>query len=173
MKKVSTFFSALLAAAALLLAVAIIAAAADRPAVTGDINKLNAEISQINKDAKVPQGERIVAKKIADDFNVSIDRINVLLGGMMQYGDAAAVLAFAEKLPGGISNQNVNKVMDMRSKAAWDKVAQNLRIDPGSVAGRLSSVEDGIQTALAESYDRGRAAGGVDQSSEEPGSQKY
>jgi hypothetical protein len=113
--------------------------------------------------------ESIVAKKLADDFDVSSDRINVLLGNMMRYGDVAAVLAFAEKLPGGITGRNVDEVMKIRFEGAWDDVAQNFDIDPATVAGRLSSVEDGIQTALAESYDQGRAAGGgPDESKAEP-----
>lgn len=162
MKKVSILFSSLVATAALLLAVATMSAAADRPAVSGDIDKLNAEISKINQDAMVPQGESIVAKQLADDFSVTSDRINVVLGNMMQYGDVAAVLAFAEKLPGGITNPNVDRVMNIRSKGAWTDVAQNFGIDPAIAAGRLSSIQDNIQTALAESYDQGRAAGGVE-----------
>lgn len=169
MKKISTLISSLLASAVLLLAAAAIAAAAELPAASGDVDRLNAEISKINEDAKLPQAEGVIAKQLADDFNVSSDRINILLGSMMQYGDVAAVLAFAEKLPGGITDRNMDEVMKVRFEGAWDDVAQNFGIDPGSIAGRLSSVQDGIQTALAESYDKGRAAGGgSDESKTEP-----
>lgn len=163
MKKIPTLISSLLASAALLLAVAAIAAAADVPAASGDVNKLNAQISQINEDSMQPQGESIIAKQLAADFNVSSDRIDVVVGNMMQYGDAAATLAFAEKLPGGITDRNVNEVMKIRYEGAWGDVARKFGIDPGSIAVRLSSVQDGIKTALAESSSEGRAAGGVNQ----------
>jgi hypothetical protein len=159
--KIRLLFTSLLVTVGMFLAATTITAA-DRAAVSPDISRLNAQVSRISEDAKLPQGEGVVAKQLANDFKVSSDRINLVLGSMMQYGDVAATLAFAEKMPGGITDQNVNKVMNTRSRGAWTDVAQQFGIDPTTVAGRLSSVQDNIQTALAVSYDQGRAAGGVD-----------
>ncbi len=161
MKKISLLFPSLLATVGLFLAGTTITAAADRAAVSPDVSTLDAQVSKINEDAKVPQGAGVVAKQLANDFRVSSDRINIVLGSMMHYGDVAATLAFAEKLPGGITDQNVNEIMNTRSRGAWTDVAQKFGIDPTAVAGRLSSIQDNIQTALAVSYDQGRAAGGV------------
>ena len=160
MKKITTLISLLLAIAVLLPTAATIAASAERPAISVAVDRLNAEISQINKDAQLPQGEAIIAEQLENDFNVSSDRISVLLGNMMQYGDAAAVRAFAEKLPEGITDRNVDEVTQSKFEGAWDQVAQNFGVAPGSIAGRLSCIEGGIQTALTESYGQGRAAGG-------------
>ncbi len=160
MKKISTSISSFLAGAVLLVASATFATAANPPAVSGDIGRLNAEVSQINEDARQPLGESIIARQLSADFNVSSEKIDVVVGNMMQYGDAAAVLAFAEKLPGGINDRNVDEVMKIRYAGAWSDVARKFGIDPGSVAVRLGKVQNGIKTALAESSAQGRAAGG-------------
>ena len=157
MKKIF-LICALLAAAGFL--AATVAVTADQPAASGEISKLNAAISQINDQAKTPQGESIIAKQLERDFTVSSGKINALRKKNTQYGDVAAALAFAEKLKGGISNPNLNDVTRAKNGATWDKVAKYFKIDIGSVAGRLSGVQENVKTALAESA-KGSAAGGV------------
>jgi hypothetical protein len=160
MKKISLIFALL--ASACFLSTATVAAAADQPAAAGGISKLYAAISQINEQARMPQGESIVAKQLERDFSVSGRKIKALHRDNTQYGDVAAALAFAEKLPGGITNSNLNEVTKGKNRATWDQVAKFFKIDVGIVAGRLSGVQENIKMALAESA-KGSAAGGVSQ----------
>ena len=123
---------------------------------------MNAVISEINEQAKNPQGEAITAKQLEREFSVSSGKIKALHRKNTQYGDVAAALAFAEKLPGGITNHNLNEVTRGKNRATWDQVASFFKIDAGSVAGRLSGVQKNIMTALAATS-KGSAAGGVSQ----------
>ncbi len=156
----------LIAVAALSITTAGIATAAT---VSKDENKLKAEITMLNTDAKLPQAEKILSRQLTDNFNVGTDRINSLLGKNLQYGEIAAILAFVEKLPGGITDANINRVVTMRQgRTGWNQVASSLKVNITDVVGKLSTIEDdahsGIKQALAESMTSGMGAGGVDES---------
>ena len=138
---------------------------------TKDTGKLNAEISLLNSYKSLPQSDQIITKKLTDSFKVSKDKVDSLLSRTMQVGDVAATLAFADKMSGGVTDANINKVVTAKTKGGWDQVAKNLNVDIADVASKLSSFEDdahkSIKQALADSYASGRATGGV---SEEPSS---
>ena len=129
-----------------------------------DVNKLKAEITMLNSDANLPQGEKTIAKQLTDSFSVASDKVNTLLARSMQYGEVAAILAFADKMPGGLTDANINQVMSMKSKGEWDQVAKNLNVNVSEVASKLSSLEDSahksIKQAYADSLSTGKGAGG-------------
>lgn len=131
-----------------------------------DVSKLNAEITMLNSDANMPQGDKIISKQLTDSFRVSSDKVNTMLGRSLQYGDVAATFAFADKMPGGITDANVNQIVNMRSKGTgWDQIAKSLNVSIGDVAGKLSTLENdahkNIKEALADSFSSGTAAGGA------------
>ncbi len=177
MKRFITTLSSLATIAVLVAAMAGAASAAGTQVLSGDkksadLGKLNAEISMLNYHANMPEGDRIISKELVDEFKVSPDRITGLMLHNLKYGDVAAIFAFAEHLPGGITNYNVNEVMKAKtSKGTWDQVASNFDMDTSSVLDRLSAIEDSvhreIKTALAESSVAGTAAGGVGDESTE------
>ena len=157
----------LAAAVSVLVATSQVATAA--AAVSKDESKLKAEITMLNTDAKLPQAEKILSRQLTDNFKVGTDRINSLLGKNLQYGDIAAILAFAEKMPGGITDPNVSRIVTMRQgKTGWDQIASNLKVNITDVVAKLTTIEDdshrGIKQALAESMTSGMGAGGVDES---------
>src|SRR5574337_902127 len=129
-----------------------------------DVGKLNAEISMLNSDANLPQGDKIIMKQLTDNFRVDSSKISSLLSRNMQYGDVAATLAFADKLPGGVTDANLGKVISMRD-SGWDQLAKNLNVRISDVASKLSSIEDSahkdIKQAFADSLSSGSAAGGA------------
>lgn len=132
-----------------------------------DENKLKAEITMLNADAKLPQAEKVIKKQLTDNFNVTSQKLNSLISKRMGYGEIAAVLAFADKMPGGVTDANINQVLNMRqSKAGWDQIAKSANVDLSEVAGSLGSFEDdihsGIKQALAEAPTAG--AGGAEES---------
>lgn len=171
MKKFVVNMLSLLAVAALLATMAGIATAAATAGASKDENKLKAEITMLNSEAKLPQADKVISKQLTDSFNVKSDKINSLLGRNIQYGEIAAILAFADKMPDGVTDANINKVMTLReSRTGWDQIAKNLNVDIADVASKLSSIEDdahkNIKQAMVEAPAAGVGAGGVGESSE-------
>jgi hypothetical protein len=157
--------TALLAAVLLVLTTGTVLAASSSTPSPKDTGKLNAEISLLNSYKSLPQGDQIITKKLTENFKVSKDKVDSLLSRTMQVGDVAATLAFADKMSGGLTDSNINKVVTAKSKGGWDMVAKNLGVDIADVASKLSSFEDdahkSIKQALADSYVSGRATGGI------------
>jgi hypothetical protein len=160
MKK-TTYILSLIVATVMVMTAGIAAAAT---ATAKDEAKLTAEITMLNADAKLPQGEKMISKQLTDSFSVKSDKISSLLSKNMQYGEVAAILAFADKMPGGVTDANINQVQNLRqTKAGWTQISRNLKVDLSDVASKLSGIEDDahkdIKQALSESPS-GRGAGG-------------
>lgn len=170
MKKITHATFILVVIAVSMVFLAGLATAASTPSPK-DLEKLNAGIKMLNADADEPQGDKIIAKLLMDTFKVSSDKVASLVGSTtlienkkQQYGEAAAILAFAEELPGGVTVENITKVSNMREKTPdWGKLAQNLNVDIGKVAGKLSSLEIDAHTRIKQvavvSSPSGSAAG--------------
>lgn len=167
MKKVAIKMFSLAAAAIFLVSLINIASAAET-ARSKDLSKLNAEITMLNADAKLPQADKIISKQLMDNFDVKSDKISSLVGRNMQYGDIAAILAFADKMPGGLTDANINQVLSMRqSRTGWAQIAKSLNVDISDVTGKLSSIEEdahtGIKQALAEAPAAGAGGGPMEE----------
>lgn len=165
MKRITVNTLTIVAVAALLVGMVGIATAGMTSSLSKDASKLNAEITMLNTDVNLPQGEKVISKELTDTFRVDSSKFSSLIGRNMQYGDIAAILAFAEKMPGGVTDDNINRVVIMRSSATgWDQVARRLNVSIGDVAARLSSLEDSahrnIKQAYADSLSAGAGAGG-------------
>ncbi len=170
MKKITHATFILAAVVITLVFLAGLATAASTPSPK-DLEKLNAGITMLNSDADQPQGEKIISKLLMDAFKVSSDQVASLVGlttlienKKQQYGDAAAILAFAEEMPGGATVENIAKVSNMRQKTReWGQLAKNLNVDVGKVAGKLSSLEIDAHTRIKQvavvSSPSGSAAG--------------
>jgi len=185
MKKITHATFILAAVAITMVFRAGLATAASTPSPQ-DLEKLNAGIKMLNADADQPQGDKIIAKLLKDTFKVSIDKVASLVGSTtlienkkQQHGEAAAILAFAEEMPGGVTDENITKVSNMREKTPdWGQLAQNLNVDVGKVAGKLSSLEieaqKRIKLAAGDSSSSGSAPSGMSGGSKSgAGSSKY
>ncbi len=137
---------------------------------TRDLATLQICITMLNEDGRLPtEAGLVVKKRLSDKYDLTLGKIDSLLGPDMQYGDLAAVLAFAKKMSGGVKDANINKVINMRqSGTGWDQIAGNLHLDLSGIAGSLSRFEEGthsrIKQALVESSWAGAAAGGTEAS---------
>lgn len=79
-------------------------------------------------------GERLKA-----DYKVDDARINALRDKNYGYGEIKKVLALAEKMPGGITDENVNKITAMREgppKMGWGQIAKKQGVHQGSLNGK-------------------------------------
>lgn len=135
-----------------------------------DEKKLTVGITMLNSDAKLPAGEKVLIKQLTDEFDVKKDKISSLKGKNLSYGEIAVVLALADKMDGGVSDANINRVAGMKPSSAsgWSKVAKNLNVDIADVADKVSSIEDnahsGIKEAALETTGRGAGGGEVERS---------
>ena len=183
MKKITHATFILAAVAITLVFLAGLATSASTPSPQ-DLEKLNAVIKMLNSDADQPQGDKIIAKLLMDTFKVSSDKVASLVGATtlienkkQQYGEAAAILAFAEEMPGGVTIENITKVSNMREKTPdWGQLALSLNVDVVKAAAKLNSLEieaqKRIKQAAIESSPSGSAAGGMNRSKSGAGSSK-
>ncbi len=130
------------AAALLLVTMTGIAMAKTSTSSATDIKKLDSGITMIDKDASMPNGEKIVMDRITKEFKLKEDQIQTLRGKNMGLGEIAAVYAFADKMKGGVTEENVNKVVELRQgNKSWDQVAKSLDVKLGKIAKKVDSIE--------------------------------
>lgn len=134
-------------------------------------NTLNSLISMLNYDAQMPQGENLVKKQLTEAFDVREDKIRSLRSRRINYGEIAAVFAFADKMPGGISDANISKVTSLLlAKTGWTQIAGNLQVEVEDVADKISDIEKDahktIRKAALEAPAEGMGAGGMGDESE-------
>ncbi len=105
--------------------------------------RLDEAATTIDKSGSAPQGEKMVVQRLEKDFNVGADRITALRSQKLGYGEIAIVLALAQKLPGGINDANVSKVISLRQGPpvqGWGEVAKKLGSKLGPVVSRVEKV---------------------------------
>lgn len=106
--------------------------------------RIEKDASALDKDTNKPEREKMVAQRLEKEFNVDDARINSLRGQKLGYGEIAIVLAMAERLPGGITDATVNKIMSMRQGPpveGWGKIAMKLGFKLGSVISKVERVK--------------------------------
>lgn len=106
--------------------------------------RIEKDASALDKDTNKPEGEKMVVQRLEKEFNVDSARINGLRGQKLGYGEIAIVLAMAERLPGGITDATVNKIMSMRQGPpveGWGKIAMKLGFKLGPVISKVERVK--------------------------------
>ncbi len=97
----------------------------------------SADDAAVKSDAKIEQtapGERLKS-----DYKVDDARIDGLRDKKYGYGEIKKVLALAEKMPGGITDENVNKIVALREgppKMGWGQIAKQQGVHPGKLTGK-------------------------------------
>jgi len=130
------FMSVLLFASAVALVPNISAFAADTiqetgapqtPEITIDITVAE-EMAVIDGDASTRAGEAVVIDKIVDEFGVDEAVVRDLRARKLGYGEITLALSLAERLPGGLTPENLDSVMDARlgpPVMGWGNVARS------------------------------------------------
>ncbi len=152
-----------LLAAAILMVFTTNIATAKVTASAKDEKKLSTEITTLDKDATMPNGDRVVMDRLSKEFKVPVDKISALKDKNLGYGDIAAIYAFADKMSGGITDDNVNKVVSLReSKTGWAMIAKDVNVDLGHVAKKVGSIEKDAHKDIkkASKETTGTAGGG-------------
>lgn len=137
---------------------------------------------EIDIEAKSDSGKAEVINRLKNEFHVQESQINDLRDKeMLGYGEVGIALSLARQMPGGITDANIQKVMDLRQgerKTGWGNVAKELNLNLGEVvsqAKRMSNerqsvrnpdtnsprVQEHSQPKSQRPVSSGRPAGGV------------
>jgi len=109
-------------------------------AATKEETRLESTATDIDNDAG--KREQSVVQRIESEFKVTDAEINSLRNRKLGFGEITIVFAMAGKMPGGITDANVDKIMAMRNgppKMGWGEVSQKLGL--GKLGPIISSVE--------------------------------
>ncbi len=110
----------------LVLTVAMIGAA--WAAETKEEKNLDKEASAITTTAKTGQGEKVVVSRLEKEFGVTDSQIQDLRNQKMGFGEISIVFSLASKMPGGITDANIQQIMQWRQgppKMGWGEIANN------------------------------------------------
>lgn len=124
--------------------------------------KLKTEITMLDKDASLPNGEQIVIDRLSKEFNVKGDQTKMLRDKNLGFGDIATLYAVADKMSGGTTEENINKVLSVREgNKEWLAVAKSLDVDLGSVAKKVGSIEKDVHKDIKKASTETRTGSGA------------
>ncbi len=121
-------------------------------AATRDEKNLDTQTTDIDKTAGKTGGSAVVVTRIEKEFNVTADQINALRSKGLGYGEISIVFSLAGKLPGGITDSNIDKIMAMRTGPpvmGWGQIANKLGFKLGPVVSSVMRVNKDSQRDFA------------------------
>ena len=104
------------------------------------------EDEDLDQQANSPEGIKRVHSKLKDKFNVTEQQIHDLRNQDMGYGEINKAFALAEQLEGGLTNDNLQRVLNLRhqEEKGWGEVAGELNLQLGDVVSQ-SNKKTGVQ----------------------------
>ena len=124
-------------------AIFLVAGAVHAGAATKEETRLESSATDIDNDAGKPNMEKPVVQRIENEFKVTDAQINSLRSQKLGFGEITIVFALAEKLPGGLTDANIDKIMSMRNgppKMGWGEIAHKLGFKLGPVISNVERV---------------------------------
>jgi hypothetical protein len=120
------------------------------------------EVVTIDETASTPDGASTVVAKIADEFNVDESVVTNLRAQKLGYGEISIALSLAERLPGGITDENIASVLDIRQGPpvqGWGNVAKELNLSLKPAASHLEKVSEGARAEKHEKATKAESTG--------------
>jgi len=143
----------------LILIVGVITALACAGTAGADISKaeknLERESKRLNDTAAKPDGEKAVLKKFEAEFKVSDAQVRSLRDRKLAYGEIAVALSLAQKMAGGVSEVNVQKVLSMRQgppEAGWGQVARQLGTKLGATVSQVKKMNNDANREIKKDH---------------------
>jgi Skp family chaperone for outer membrane proteins len=150
----------------LILIIGIIAALAVTGTASADISKaeknLERESKRLNDTAAKPDGEKAVLKRIKAEFKIEDAQIQALRDRKLAYGEIATALSLAQKMPGGVIEVNVQKVLSMRQGppiVGWGQVARQLETKLGATVSQVKKMCNDSNREIKKDQARSGKAG--------------
>lgn len=127
-------------------------------AVSKDEKNLAREQKRINDTAAKPAGERAVVKRLVMDLKAGEQQVKALADRKLAYGEIAVILSMARTMPGGSTDANVQKVLDLRQgppAAGWGDVARMLGAKLGRIVSQVRKVANNANREIKKEHARG------------------
>lgn len=126
-----------------------------------------AEEQQLDQEAATPAGTQHVTQRLMQEFGVDEARISSLRDERLGYGEIHHALSLAQQMPGGITDDNINQLLQMwqDQHLGWGQIAQQLDTKLGPVVkqGGQTTQTSTAGTTTAESVVHpGRSASSAD-----------
>jgi hypothetical protein len=126
------------------------------PAVAGskDEKNLEKEIAGLSRTALEPKGEPAVMMRITSDFKVAPERVRSLRDRGLSYGEVAVVLSFVQMMPGGITDQNIDRLLALRQgppAVSWGAAAERLGLKVGKTVSQVKKINNETHRLMKQS----------------------
>ena len=145
----------------LFLIVGVLAALAGTGTAWADLSKdernLERESKRLNATAAKPDGEKAVIKRIEAEFKVEDMQVRTLRDRNLGYGEIAIALSLAKKMPGGVMEVNVQKVLSLRQGppvAGWGQVARQLGLKLGPTVSQVKKMNNDSNREIKKDHAR-------------------
>lgn len=126
-----------------------------------DISKaeknLERESKRLNDTAAKPDGEKAVITRIKAEFKVDDAQIQSLRDRKLGYGEMAIIFSLSQKMTGGVSEVNMQKVLSMRQGppvAGWGQVAQQLGTKLGVTVSQVKRMNNDANREIKKDHAR-------------------
>ena len=116
---------------------------AGRDARMAGITRVDNQIT-LDKDAGKQEGTEIVTKRLEKEFGVTASQVESLRDKKLGFGEITIAFSLAQKMPGGITDANINKILTMRQSRpveGWGEIAKKLGVKLGPVLSEVKKVE--------------------------------
>jgi hypothetical protein len=146
--------------AAILVMMLLIAGAA-WAGVSKDEKNLEREEKRINDTAAKPDGEKAVVKRLVEELKAGEQQIKALRDRKLDHGEIAVILSMAQTMPGGTTDANVQKVLDLRRgppAAGWGEVARLVGTKLGRIVSQVRKVANNANREIKKDHARGDKA---------------
>ncbi len=115
--------------------------------------QLTDDSAKITSTSSTSSGEAAVTQTLETMFGVSADQITALRNDNLGYGDIAVLLALAQTMPGGVTQGNIDTVLQDRQGppvVGWGKIAQNMGVNLGTVVSSVAKTLNQSAQGLAK-----------------------
>jgi len=120
---------------------------------------LEKEMARLDRTAGTPDGTQAVRKRIESVYRVSASQVQALRDQNLAYGEIVAVYTLAGRMPGGLTEAGVGKVLAIRRGPpgkSWGQVADQLNTKLSKAISQVKKVNDAARRDMKKE----QAAGG-------------
>ncbi len=111
--------------------------------------RLGKDVAYLNTVGRSPAGERSLSQSLESQFKPHAGQIADLRKQRLGYGDISVVLAVASRLRGGVSKQNIERIVtSWKSPRSgnWAKVARSFGVRVEHVVLQIENLKPGTPT---------------------------
>lgn len=110
-----------------------------------DTQDIEAQIRAIDQSANSSAAGHQFTENLKTRYNVDDATIQELREKNMGFGEIATTLSFAQEMRGGINDQNIQKIIDLRrsQKKGWGEIAKDLKVNVDEVTTNIQSIHSG------------------------------